>query len=253
MPKKLPTDLPIYSFPSAKELEAHLDQEHTTSPGFHLKLARKSSGIPSVTAAEAVELALCFGWINGQGNSFDDDWYLMRYTQRRPNSSWSKINVNAVEKLLQEGGRMRPAGIAAVEAAKADGRWDRAYPGPKTIEMTDDFAAALAEEPAAKDFFKSLNKTDRYLVLLRVHTATSPKNRTSRIENLVKMLAKGETPPRPTKPKTRGATNSRVNKKTQVAATQRSPARKQKTQKERAKTHDRNIIKARRAGLRSRS
>ena len=189
------SDLPIYPFSSASNFETFLDREHVSSPGIYLKLAKKSAGIPSISFAEATEVALCFGWINGQGKPFDDRWSLSRFTRRRPKSLWSKKNVDTVARLL-ETGRMRPAGIAAVEAAKADGRWDRAYAGPATIEVPDDFAAALAKDPAATLFFDDLNKTHRYAVLWRIHTA-SPQNRAKRIETLVKTLADGKVPGRP--------------------------------------------------------
>lgn len=189
---KPPEDLPIHSFPSANELEAFLEREHKSLTGFHLKLAKKASGIPSVTAAEAVETALCFGWIDGRANPFDKDWWLVRYTPRRAKSIWSQKNVRTVAKLLEDE-RMRPAGLAAVEAAKADGRWDRAYAGPATITVPDDFARALNMDPAAASFFDTLNKTDRYSVLWRVQTA-SPKTRQNRIETLVQTLAQGKWP-----------------------------------------------------------
>ncbi|KAI4161226.1 MAG: hypothetical protein LQ342_005017 [Letrouitia transgressa] len=195
--KALPSDLPIYSFSTANELEAFLDREHAIAPGFYLKIAKKSSGISTVSAAEAVETALCFGWIDGRANGFDDNWWLVRYTQRRPKSIWSKKNVATIERLVREG-RMRPAGISAVEAAKADGRWERAYAGPATIEVPDDFAAALTAEPAAVSFFESMNKTDRYSVLWRVHTA-SAQSRAKRVEILVRMLAEGQSPRAPAK------------------------------------------------------
>ncbi|KAL9599522.1 MAG: hypothetical protein Q9219_003766 [cf. Caloplaca sp. 3 TL-2023] len=193
--KVLPSDFPIHSFSSAKNLETFLECEHATAPGFHLKLAKKTSGIPTVTAAEAVETALCFGWIDGRANRFDEDWWLVRYTPRRPKSIWSKKNVSTVVRLLDQA-RMRPAGIAAVEAAKADGRWERAYAGPATIQMPNDFAAALASEPVAARFFEGINKTDRYSVLWRIETA-SPQGRSKRIRGLVEMLAEEKTLGRP--------------------------------------------------------
>jgi uncharacterized protein YdeI (YjbR/CyaY-like superfamily) len=190
--KPLPSDLPIHCFSTANELEAFLERKHSTAPGFYLKLAKKASGIPSVSAAEAVETALCFGWIDGRSNGYDQDWWLVRYTPRRSKSIWSKKNVNTVGQLLEQG-RMRPAGLAAVEAAKADGRWARAYAGPATMTVPDDFATALAVEPAAVSFFESLNKSDRYSVLWRVQTA-SPKSRCKRIGTMVQMLAEGKWP-----------------------------------------------------------
>jgi uncharacterized protein YdeI (YjbR/CyaY-like superfamily) len=193
MPNKAPpSDLPIHSFSSGNEFEAFLEREHKTAQGIYLKLAKKSAGIPSVSAAEAVETALCFGWIDGRANAFDDQWWLVRYTPRRSKSIWSQKNVNTIGRLLEQG-RVRPAGVAAVEAAKADGRWERAYAGPATITVPDDLATALAADPAAASFFEDMNKTDRYAVLWRVQTA-SPQSRAKRIEALVQMLVEGRRP-----------------------------------------------------------
>ena len=192
--KAQPSDLPIHPFSSAEDFQTFLDREHSASPGIYLKLAKKSAGIPSVSFAEATEVALCFGWINGQGKPFDDQWSLSRFTPRRPKSLWSKKNVDSVGRLI-ESGRMRPAGIAAVEAAKADGRWDRAYAGPASIDVPDDFATTLAKNLEASSFFEGLNKTCRYAVLWRVHTAT-PQNRAKRIDKLVTTLANGKVPGR---------------------------------------------------------
>ena len=190
--KSPPTDLPVHSFSSTNELEAFLEREHTTLEGFYLKFAKKASGIPSVTTAEAVETALCFGWIDGRANALDKDWWLVRYTPRRAKSIWSQKNVKTVGKLVDTN-RMRPAGLAAVEAAKADGRWERAYAGPATITVPDDFAIALNMEPAAASFFETLNKSDRYAVLWRVQTA-SPKARENRIKTLVQTLLEENWP-----------------------------------------------------------
>ena len=192
MSTKAPTDLPIHAFPTAQELETFFEKEHETAEGFHLKLAKKASGIQSVSAAEAVEIALCFGWIDGRANGFDKDWWLVRYTPRRAKSIWSQKNVNTVSRLI-EANRMRPAGLVAVEAAKADGRWDRAYAGPATIGVPEDFREALAALPAAKDYFETLNKTDRYAVLWRIQTS-SPKSRDKRIESLVQQLSDRKHP-----------------------------------------------------------
>ncbi|KAH0842331.1 hypothetical protein AYO21_00051 [Fonsecaea monophora] len=199
-PKPLPTDLPTYTFRSARDFETFLEREHTTAPGCYVKLAKKSACEPSVSSAEAVEIALCFGWIDGRANGFDENWWLVRYTPRRSKSIWSRKNVNTVTRLVQEG-RMRPAGIAAVDAAKADGRWARAYDGPATITVSDDIAAALAAVPAASSFFESLSKSERYAVLWRIQTA-SPQNRAKRTEAIVQMLAGGNVPGRTVKPQT---------------------------------------------------
>ena len=190
--KTPPSDLAIRAFPSAADFESFLHAEHATCPGIYLKFAKKASGIPSITGAEAVEVALCFGWIDGRANSLDDKFWLVRYTPRRAKSIWSQKNVNTVARLIEEG-RMRSAGLAAVDAAKAGGRWDRAYAGPATIVVPEDFQAALDAEAAAKAYFGALNKSQRYSVLWRIETA-SPKARQARIEALVQTLAVGRLP-----------------------------------------------------------
>jgi uncharacterized protein YdeI (YjbR/CyaY-like superfamily) len=188
-----PTDLPVLAFPDQAALEEWLDAEHATAPGLYVRLAKKGSGVPSVTYAELVESALCFGWIDGRSQRLDETSYLQRITPRRPRSVWSQKNVAAVEALIAAG-RMRPAGLAAVEAAQADGRWDRAYAGPATITVPDDLAAALAAEPAAQQAFDGLDGRNRYAVLHRVATAATPQTRARRIAALVTMLAEGRRP-----------------------------------------------------------
>ncbi|WP_369256489.1 YdeI/OmpD-associated family protein [Geodermatophilus amargosae] len=186
----LPTDLPVLAFPDQAAFEEWLEGEHATAPGCYVKLARKGAGVPSVTRDEMVESLLCFGWIDGRSNSVDEHWWLTRVTPRRPRSVWSRKNVGIVEELTAAG-RMRPAGIAQVEAARADGRWDRAYAGPATITVPDDLTAALAAEPAAQEAFAGLDGTNRYAVLWRVHTAATPATRAKRIAALVTKLAEG--------------------------------------------------------------
>jgi uncharacterized protein YdeI (YjbR/CyaY-like superfamily) len=186
----LPTDLPVRAFPDQAALEEWLDAEHATAPGLYVKLAKKGAGVPSVTYAELVESALCFGWIDGRSNRLDDDFYLQRITPRRPRSIWSQKNVAAVE-ALTAAGRMRPAGLAAVAAAQADGRWERAYAGPATATVPEDLAAALAAVPAAQEHFAALDGVNRYAVLHRVATAATPATRAKRIGTLVQMLAEG--------------------------------------------------------------
>jgi uncharacterized protein YdeI (YjbR/CyaY-like superfamily) len=186
-----PTDLPVLPFADQAALEAWLEAEHATAPGLYVKIAKKGAGVPSINWEQMVEVLLCFGWIDGRANRLDDRFYLQRVTPRRAKSVWSAKNVATVERLIAEG-RMRPAGLAAVEAAKADGRWERAYAGPATITVPDDLAAALDAEPAARAAFDALDGQNRYAVLWRVHTATSEAARVKRIASLVEMLAKGE-------------------------------------------------------------
>jgi len=186
----LPTDLPVLAFSDQAALEAWLEAEHETTQGLYVKIAKKGSGVPSINWEQMVEVLLCFGWIDGRANRLDDRFYLQRVTPRRKKSVWSQKNVTTVERLLAQG-RMRPAGLAAVEAAQADGRWERAYGGPASITMPDDLAAALDAERAARAAFDALNRTNRYAVLWRVHTATTPATRAKRIAAAVQMLAEG--------------------------------------------------------------
>ena len=186
----LPTDLPVLGFPDQTALEAWLETEAATAPGVYVKLAKKGAGVPSVTYAELVESCLCFGWIDGRSNRLDDCFYLQRITPRRARSVWSQKNVDAVEALILAG-RMRPTGLAAVDAARADGRWDRAYAGSATITVPEDLAAALAAEPAAQKEFEALDGANRYAVLWRVHTAASDATRAKRIASLVQLLKDG--------------------------------------------------------------
>ncbi len=188
----LPTDLPVLAFPDQAAFEAWLEAEHATAPGLYVQLFKKGSGVPSLTYAELVESVLCFGWIDGRSNSVDERSYTIRTTPRRPRSVWSQKNVDTVGRLLAEG-RMRPAGLAQVEAAQADGRWDRAYAGPATATVPDDLAAALAAEPAAERAFAALGSQDRFAVLYRVQTAATPATRARRIAAAVAALAGGRT------------------------------------------------------------
>lgn len=186
----LPTDFPVLAFADQTALASWLEAEHLSAPGLYVQIAKKGSGVPSVNWEQMVEVLLCFGWIDGRANRLDDRFYLQRITPRRPRSVWSLKNVATVERLTTEG-RMRPAGLAAVEAAKADGRWERAYAGPATITMPDDLAAALDVETAARAAYDALDGANRYAVLWRVQTATTPATRAKRIATLVQMLAEG--------------------------------------------------------------
>jgi uncharacterized protein YdeI (YjbR/CyaY-like superfamily) len=186
----LPTDLPVLAFADQAALEHWLEAEGATAPGVYVRLAKKGAGVPSVTYAELVESCLCFGWIDGRSNRLDDSFYLQRITPRRARSVWSQKNVDAVEALILAG-RMRPGGLAAVDAARADGRWERAYAGSATITVPDDLAAALAAEPAAQREFEALDGANRYAVLWRVHTAASDATRAKRIAALVELLKDG--------------------------------------------------------------
>jgi uncharacterized protein YdeI (YjbR/CyaY-like superfamily) len=186
----VPDDLPALAFPDQAAFEAWLEANHGTAPGLYVKIAKKGAGEPSVTQQQVVESLLCFGWIDGRVNKLDDHHFIQRVTPRRAKSMWSQRNVEWVGRLV-EAGRMRPAGLAAVEAAQADGRWERAYAGPATITVPDDLAAALAGEPAAQRAFDALPRTQRFAVLYRVHTAVTPETRARRIASFVERLAEG--------------------------------------------------------------
>ena len=183
---------PVLFFDTPAKLEAWIDEHGEDSDGIWLKFAKKDSGIESVVYAEAVEIALSYGWIDGQAKRLDDHHYLQRFTPRRPRSKWSKINREKAERLMAEG-RMRPAGLREVERAKEDGRWDEAYDSPSNATVPDDFRAALDAEPAAAEFFASLGSTRRYSFLYRITDAKRPETRAKRIAEYVELLARGET------------------------------------------------------------
>jgi uncharacterized protein YdeI (YjbR/CyaY-like superfamily) len=186
-----PADTPTL-FKSAKAFETWLRQHHATSDGLWLKIAKRGADEASVTYPEAVEIALCWGWIDGQKKGLDEQHFLQRFTPRRARSVWSKINVDKVAALIKEG-RMQAPGLAQVEEAKADGRWDRAYDGARTSVVPEDLIAALDAAPTAKAFFSTINAANRYAVLWRIQTAVKPETRARRIAQLVEMLARGET------------------------------------------------------------
>lgn len=178
-------------FKNAKAFETWLNKNHASSDGLWLKIAKRGADQPSVTYPEAVEIALCWGWIDGQKKGLDDQHFLQRFTPRRARSVWSKINVEKVAALI-EAGRMQPPGHAQIEAAKADGRWAKAYDGARTSTVPEDLLAALEAEPKAKAFFATVNAANRYAVLWRIQTAVKPETRARRIAQLVEMLARGE-------------------------------------------------------------
>ncbi|HMS76287.1 YdeI family protein [Gordonia sp. (in: high G+C Gram-positive bacteria)] len=173
---------------------AWLDENEDSSDGIWLMLAKKGTTTPtSLSYGQALDEALCSGWIDGQLKGIDSATYRQRFTPRRRRSLWSARNVGIVARLIEEG-RMRPRGFAEIDSAKADGRWDAAYAGQATIQMPDDLAAVLAETPSAQAMFDTLSAQNRYAVLLRVSTARTAQTRRNRIDRLVAMLARGETP-----------------------------------------------------------
>ena len=187
-----PIELPTLPFESKKKFTEWLAKNHDKSAGAWLKLAKKDAEILSVTYAKAVEVALCYGWIDGQAKSFDDKYWLVKFTSRRPKSIWSQINTKRVEQLIASG-EMKPSGLKAVEAAKQDGRWDAAYASQKNISVPADFQSALSKNEKAKAFFESLTGSKRYAFLFRIETAKKAETRIKRILQFVEMLEKGET------------------------------------------------------------
>ena len=185
-------DLPVLPFESKKKWADWLARQHDTSPGVWLKLAKKDSGIPSITYDQALDAALCYGWIDGQKKGFDEHYWLQKFTPRGRKSIWSKINTEKAERLIASG-EMKPAGLKAIEAARQDGRWAAAYASQKNISVPEDFQAALNENQEARAFFGTLTRANRYAILFRIHHAKKAETRARRIRQFVEMLAKGET------------------------------------------------------------
>ena len=186
-----PTDLPVLAFATPEEFEQWLEHEHETAPGVWIRFPRRGTDVPSLSYEEAVLVSLCFGWIDGQARSLDETAWLQRYTPRRKRSVWSQINRERIARLVEEG-RMRAAGLAEVERAKADGRWDAAYAPPSTATVPPDLEAALSASPAAAAAFAGLDSRNRYAILHRLATARKPETRARRIAAFVAMLEKGE-------------------------------------------------------------
>jgi uncharacterized protein YdeI (YjbR/CyaY-like superfamily) len=184
-------DLPIISFATPSDWEAWLAEQHATSAGLWLKIAKKDSGIKSVSHAEALEVALCYGWIDGQGATFDERYWLVRFCPRQPRSKWSKINRDKAIELIEKGA-MQPAGLREVERAKADGRWDAAYEGMRTASVPEDLQRALDENDQARAFFPTLSSANRYAIIYRIQDAKTPETRARRIEKFVAMLSEGK-------------------------------------------------------------
>jgi len=182
----------VIAFRDAAEFEAWLAEHVEHSAGVWLKIAKKGSGVASLTDDEAVDIGLCYGWISGQRKAFDEVYYLQKYVPRRPRSRWSQVNVRKVEKLLAAG-RMRSQGLAEVDAAKADGRWDAAYQSQKQATVPPDLAAALAASPVASAAFDSLSRTAQYAVILDVVTARTEKTRAVHISKAIAALEVPDT------------------------------------------------------------
>jgi uncharacterized protein YdeI (YjbR/CyaY-like superfamily) len=189
---KIKGDLPILAFRSQLAWDNWLASQPAGTKGLWLKLARKSSGIASVSKAEAIDTALCHGWIDGQLDSFDDDFWLIRFTPRQPDSKWSEKNKSrALELIAQK--LMRPAGLSEIERARTDGRWDAAYAPQSTAQVPEDLRVALVKNKKAARFFETIDGANRYAILYRVQTAKRPETRAARIATYVAMLAEAKT------------------------------------------------------------
>jgi uncharacterized protein YdeI (YjbR/CyaY-like superfamily) len=186
------SDLPVVGFGDPGAWESWLAEQHALSPGVWLKIAKKGSGAPGVSYPEALEVALCYGWIDGQKGTLDDEYWLQRFTRRRPGGRWSKINTDKAAELI-EAGRMQPAGMREVELAREDGRWDAAYAGQRTAGVPEDLERELAGNDAARAFFATLSGVNRYAILHRIGDAKRPETRAKRIAKYVAMLAAHET------------------------------------------------------------
>jgi uncharacterized protein YdeI (YjbR/CyaY-like superfamily) len=184
-------ELPIILFAGPAELEAWLEDNDAESDGAWLKIAKKGAPEPSVTYGEALELALCFGWIDSQKRGHDETHFLQRFTPRRPRGRWSKINREKAETLIAAGS-VRPAGMAEIEAAQVDGRWEAAYAGQRTAVVPDDLQKELDANPKAAEFFAGLDSANRYAVIYRLNDAKKPETRERRLRKFVAMLERGE-------------------------------------------------------------
>jgi uncharacterized protein YdeI (YjbR/CyaY-like superfamily) len=185
-------DLPILTFADSRAFDAWLESQGSIAPGLWLRFAKKGAPEPTLTKSEAIDAALCHGWIDGQLDAYDDHYWLTRFTPREPRSKWSKLNCKRATALLAQG-RMRPAGLAQIGQAKSDGRWDMAYAPASTAEAPPDLAAALDANPKAAAFFASLKGANRYAILYRIGAVKTSEARARKITQFVAMLERGET------------------------------------------------------------
>jgi uncharacterized protein YdeI (YjbR/CyaY-like superfamily) len=185
-------DLPVIPFESREAWETWLEEHHATSGGLWVKFAKKNSGIESVSHAEALDVALCYSWIDGQAAKFDERYWLQRFTPRMARSKWSKVNREKVKQLMEKG-EMKPAGLHEVERAMADGRWDAAYEAQSKATVPDDLRRELEKNELAREFFATLDSRNRYAILYRIHDAKKPETRARRIEKYVAMLSEHKT------------------------------------------------------------
>jgi len=189
--KSVRIELPVMQFVTAADLNEWLEKNHKDSSGIWLRIFKKNSGVLSVNYDQALDEALCFGWIDGQVKTYDDQSYIQRFTPRRSGSIWSKRNIEHISRLKNEG-RMRPAGMKEAEAAKADGRWDNSYDSPSNMTIPEDFMNELSKDQATAEFFNKLNKTNKYAIAWRLQTAQKPETRAKRMKAIIEMLSKGQ-------------------------------------------------------------
>jgi uncharacterized protein YdeI (YjbR/CyaY-like superfamily) len=185
-------ELPVLGFADLASFEIWLEENHARSAGLWLKIAKKGSGAVSVTYADALAAAICYGWIDGQKGRLDEEFWLQRFTPRKPGSKWSKVNTGHAD-TLTEAGRMRPAGQREIDQAQSDGRWAAAYAGQRTAEVPPDLAAALAANDQAREFFATLSGQNRYAILYRIGSVKRPETRARKIAQYVEMLAQRQT------------------------------------------------------------
>jgi len=185
-------ELPIMFFSDQSSFENWLEINHNTSTGIRVHIAKKQSGVVSITYGEALESALCYGWVDSQKESFDEKTWLQRFTQRGARSMWSKVNKDKAEGLLANG-RMKPSGMNAIEAAKENGQWDKAYQPQSSAVIPQDFEIELDHNPKAKAFFETMDKHNRYAILFRINRVKKQETRVKRIQQFITMLERGET------------------------------------------------------------
>lgn len=183
--------LPIIEFKTTTAFETWLAKNHDSTNGLWLRIFKKDSGNKTISYAEALDVALCYGWIDGQKQAYDEQAWLQKFCPRRPKSIWSKVNIGHVERLIKED-RMRPAGLKAIEKAKADGRWDKAYDSSSKMTIPEDFLKELSKNKKAEAFFKGLNKTNLFSIGFRLQTAKKQETREKRMKEIIEKLAKGE-------------------------------------------------------------
>ncbi len=181
----------VIAFSGREEWEDWLEKNHAISEGVWIRFHKKGTGKASFDYAQALDGALCYGWIDSQAKGIDDEAYIQRFSPRKSGSPWSKRNREHVDRLTREG-RMKPAGLREVEDAKADGRWDRAYDSPATMEIPEDFLEELSRNEKAEAFFKTLNKANTYAIAYRLQTAKKPETRKNRMRMILEMLSRGE-------------------------------------------------------------